>query len=90
MSSYRINFSDMVNAKDTTNLSNMLGIIDSEDMLIITFENKGNIESDAILKVLYENGFNCTTSGGEGEGDKNNSYYITATRVNESTFEGIH
>lgn len=86
MSNYRINFSDMVNAKDTTNLSYMLGIIDSQDMLTITFDNKSNGESDTVLRVLSENGFDCTTSGGEG----NNSYYITATRTKANTFEGIH
>lgn len=86
MSDYRINFDKMINTKDTSNLSQMLGVIDNNDKLTVIIDNNSSKNAEIILRVLYENGFDCTTSGGAD----NNSYYITATRVNRDSFVGIH
>jgi hypothetical protein len=88
MSDYRINFNGMIMAQDTMNLTQILGIIDNEDKLTIVMENNGSKERDAenILKLLYENGFECTTGGGSAK----SNYYIVANRTDRKGFEGIH
>lgn len=86
MSDYRINFNNLINASDIHNLSQMLGIIDNNDKLTIIVDNNTVKDIEAILKLLYENGFDCKTTGGSG----NHNLYISASRADRDSFEGIH
>jgi hypothetical protein len=87
MSDYRINFKDTINAQDTFNLTQMLGIIDNDDTLTIIVDDKSTKDAEVILKLLYENGFECKTKGGS----TNSSFYIVANRIDRRGFEGgIH
>lgn len=84
MSDYRIDFQERVNTKDASDLSQMLGIIDNGDNLTVIVDNNCN-DTEIILKILYENGFDCKTSNGV-----KNDLFIIATRMCKNHFEGIH
>jgi hypothetical protein len=88
MSDYRINFNGMSRTQDTMNLAQILDIIDNGDKLTIIVENNStrDMDTESIIKLLDENGFNCTTNGGPA----NNNFYIIANRVDRKGFEGIH
>lgn len=86
MSDYRINFDGIINTRDTNNLSQMLGIIDNDDRLTVIVDNNAVKDAEKILKLLYENGFDCKTTGGSG----NNSLYIMASRIERDVFQSIH
>jgi hypothetical protein len=76
MSVYRLNYTSMIETKDMDNLKNILGIVDDTDTLTIVIENNLIPESDRILSVLHENGFDCKTSS---RNDGMN-FTITATK----------
>jgi hypothetical protein len=76
MSDYRINFGSLIGTSDTTRLNDMLGIVDSDDELIITLDASDADQADTIFSVLDANGFDITTKG-SNDGDK---YNIIARR----------
>lgn len=64
MSDYRINFGNFIGPSDTDKLYNMLGIVGEGDELHITIEAADATQTDTIMRVLKENGFDVATKGG--------------------------
>ncbi|GLC29928.1 hypothetical protein [Clostridium omnivorum] len=76
MSEYRLDITGMIGLSDYSNIHDYMGVIGSEDQLVITI-GPGDVDNAQIVTdMLQRNNFEISTKGGHDDG----RFYISAYR----------